>query len=225
MKICTNCGFVLTPALEKVWNNNPELSNICPSIKCGLSTLIDVDEAIAPIICELNRKGYKTEFSCAGHIYEYAVMPYVSFDHENNETGIPSFEKLAELGKYHWYFDVESYTGWGNYVIRYAPYFDTSNIAIARIEQAYAMDELQAWVNTLPEATWADDDLTIMCRPSHEDLMKLAKIQDKWLEWDETRPGILKPIDKLARVTSGWKPVDIRMILVHACVYTSRLME
>lgn len=36
-------------------------------------TCFECDELIAPIILELNRKGYKTKYCCSGHIYERTV--------------------------------------------------------------------------------------------------------------------------------------------------------
>lgn len=207
MKICTKCGLVIAPEIEKAWDRNSELRNVCPSIRCfGSSTLIDVDENIAPMICELNRKGYATEYSCAGHFYEYGMTPYVMFDRINNgEMVYPSFEDL------NWYFDIDAHNTWGSNTIRYAPCFDTSDIRIARIEQAYAMEGLQSWVASLPEAYIGGDNFRIS-RLSPEQIKELKHLQDDYLKWDEDRPRYLK-LPKFTKISDDPTPDEIRNII------------
>ena len=45
---------------------------------CGLPEceFVDIDELAIPWIIELNKKGYKTQFCCSGHIYEIGVFTY-----------------------------------------------------------------------------------------------------------------------------------------------------
>ena len=42
-----------------------------------LDHFIEVDEVIAPVICELNRKGYKTRACCSGHPFDYLDEAFV----------------------------------------------------------------------------------------------------------------------------------------------------
>ena len=216
MKICIKCGLVIAPEIEKAWDRNSELRNVCPSVRCaGSASIIDVDEAIAPIICELNRKGYATEFSCAGHFYEYALTPYVMFDHINTgETVYPSFEDLKRLTQYHWYFDIDDHNTWGSNTIRYAPCFDNSDIRIARIEQTYAMEKLHAWVSSLPEA-WVGGDNFRISRLSYSEVKELEEWQNKCLIWDDKHPMYLK-LPESIEIPNDPSPCKIKDIIEQA---------
>lgn len=46
--------------------------------RCGLPEcqFVDIDELAIPWIIELNKKGYKTQYCCSGHIYECGVYTY-----------------------------------------------------------------------------------------------------------------------------------------------------
>lgn len=50
----------------------------CGLPRCGLPEceFVDIDELAIPWIIELNKKGYKTQFCCSGHIYEVGVFTY-----------------------------------------------------------------------------------------------------------------------------------------------------
>lgn len=68
--ICLYCG--------DTWGGKRDA--ICPS--CLKDTLIEVDENIALIVLALNKKGYKTWNSCAGHLYDSSG--YIMFDSKHD---------------------------------------------------------------------------------------------------------------------------------------------
>lgn len=181
MRICTKCGLVIAPEIEKAWDRNTELRNVCPNSRCyGSSTLIEVDEAIGPIICELNRKGYTTEFSCAGHIYEHAMTPYVMFDHINTgETIYPSFEDLKMLTQYHWYFDIEDFNTWVS-KLREA-WVGGDNFRISRLspdelkELKHLQDDYLKWDNERPGCLKLPMHVKIGDDPSPDEIRNIIK--------------------------------------------------
>ena len=65
----------------------------CINKKCNKNNFIEIDELMIPTIIELNKKGYKTEFCCSGHINPksyYIEMPYLLFNSEiNNIPNLP----------------------------------------------------------------------------------------------------------------------------------------
>ena len=54
----------------------------CPKYGC-YGTLVEIDEMIAPMIRELNNKGYITDFCCSGHpgSTSCSSYSYISFKH------------------------------------------------------------------------------------------------------------------------------------------------
>lgn len=47
--------------------------------KFELSEWVEIDDQMVAPIIVLNRKGYETEWSCAGHVYESLIASYVRF--------------------------------------------------------------------------------------------------------------------------------------------------
>ncbi len=82
MKLCLKCGSVgnlrteygIIP-LGETTNDNVSLCK-----DSHIDSIIDIDENIAWDIFQLNKAGYKTRFSCAGHPYDKYASFYVSFD-------------------------------------------------------------------------------------------------------------------------------------------------
>lgn len=72
-KVCLECFSVF----DDMAVNDGEL---CPKRSCP-GKIIEVDELMLPIIIELNKKGYNTDFCCSGHMYEADNFssPYISF--------------------------------------------------------------------------------------------------------------------------------------------------
>lgn len=48
---------------------------------------VEIDEAIAPVIRELNLKGYKTKFCCSGHPYKFLYEAFASSEEVVKATG------------------------------------------------------------------------------------------------------------------------------------------
>ena len=57
---------------------------------------VEIDEVIAPIISELNRKGYKTKFCCSGH--PYFSLCEVLVTSEESAKGIVGLVETEESG-------------------------------------------------------------------------------------------------------------------------------
>jgi len=85
----------------------------CPKVGCK-GILYECDEIFAPIISQLNKKGYKTFYSCSGHIKpdycvtyvpiykkvykSHPIESYISFE---NGTELPNIPKGYRLDKKH----------------------------------------------------------------------------------------------------------------------------
>jgi len=53
--------------------------------------VVEVDELFAPVIAELNRKGYKTKYCCSGHYTDF--QPADSYIYFEDNILLPSFPK------------------------------------------------------------------------------------------------------------------------------------
>jgi len=60
---------------------------VCPYLKCQ-GEVIWIDELLVPTITILNKKGYKTKYSCSGHSYQENPNCYIMF-----QSKIPSVPK------------------------------------------------------------------------------------------------------------------------------------
>lgn len=67
MKMCTKC-FCLANTEEEIAKNH----------NCENAEIVDIDDAIAPAIESLNKKGWQTRFCCEGHV-DGLHPAYVSF--------------------------------------------------------------------------------------------------------------------------------------------------
>jgi len=59
MLLCLNC--------YKIYNQKTIKNNMCKVKEC-CGDVVEVDELFVPIIAELNRKGYFTQYCCSGHV-------------------------------------------------------------------------------------------------------------------------------------------------------------
>lgn len=78
-RICLNCFTEFSSDISRLSINDPGADGFipCPISGCG-GEVIEVDDLLAPVVMELNKKGYYTTSSCAGHINSgYA---YIEFD-------------------------------------------------------------------------------------------------------------------------------------------------
>ena len=51
--------------------------------------IIEVDELFAPVIAELNRKGYKTQYCCSGHYTGDYPNSYINFEEGIKLSSLP----------------------------------------------------------------------------------------------------------------------------------------
>ncbi len=92
--------------------------NDFPCLNCHKNYCVEIDDDIYDSIIELNKKGYRTKFCCAGHSEKkrHDVGGYISFSYPNRNT----FKSCPEG----WEIDEEKDDNvkqkWGNpFVIRY----------------------------------------------------------------------------------------------------------
>lgn len=73
-KFCTSC--------HQIYKSNFPLKDkeytFCPKNEC-YGEVVEIDDLIFPIILELNKKGYRTEYCCSGHYYEKRTNTYILF--------------------------------------------------------------------------------------------------------------------------------------------------
>ena len=83
MVLCLNCGCVGHA------DDKGEMKELSPSLYCpncqSDKDVIDVDEEIAWYIYKLNKAGFKTKFSCAGHPWEKYCLGYIVFQEDYPE--------------------------------------------------------------------------------------------------------------------------------------------
>lgn len=79
MLVCLDCYELFDK--ERVKFDYYDDWNYCPKLNCS-GDLVEIDELFVPVIIELNKKGYITEFCCSGHIHEGhcgLVQSYIKF--------------------------------------------------------------------------------------------------------------------------------------------------
>ena len=86
-KFCLKCYEVFK--LESLLQDKVNNFQHCPKFSCT-GQVIDVDELMLPIIIELNKKGYYTEYCCAGHYYDKAPNSYILFQEGISIPSLPS---------------------------------------------------------------------------------------------------------------------------------------
>lgn len=87
MKLCLKCGTVGNLCDEygiiPLGGFTSDGVSLCKN--SHIDSIIDIDENIAWDIFNLNKAGYKTRFSCAGHPYNKYTSFYVSFDKDYDD--------------------------------------------------------------------------------------------------------------------------------------------
>ena len=92
IRLCLNCGIVGETHIHSYWKDNIiepyGSSDICEI--CGKNAVIDIDPEIAHYIYRLNKMGYKTAYSCAGHAINNYSEAYILFSND-------CFDKLKSI--------------------------------------------------------------------------------------------------------------------------------
>ena len=92
IRLCLNCGIIGETHVHSHWKSNIiepyGSSDICEI--CGRETVIDIDSEIAHYIYRLNKMGYKTAYSCAGHAISNYSEAYILFSND-------CFDKLKNI--------------------------------------------------------------------------------------------------------------------------------
>ena len=133
VKICLNCGAVGTfndvTNLSKIVASSPNIHMIIfddysrmekitcsvedKCLNCGEKQIRDIDDEIAWYIYQLNKAGYETKHSCAGHPSDLYTRFHISF-----KNRYPDIEKFAKNNfKYLEYYDTINCTD--KYGVRY----------------------------------------------------------------------------------------------------------
>lgn len=87
MKLCLKCGTVgnLSDEYGIIPLGEYTSGDVSLCKDSHIDSIIDIDENIAWDIFNLNKAGYKTRFSCAGHPYNKYTSFYVSFDKDYDD--------------------------------------------------------------------------------------------------------------------------------------------
>lgn len=99
--MCPNCFELYTKEEAEKMNNihfHPEISENCNEAD---DYLIPIDEPIAESIAKMNKKGWKTNFSCSGHYCENHTFSefYVTFELDDyNFSYLPGLLMLEPVG-------------------------------------------------------------------------------------------------------------------------------
>lgn len=87
MLVCTKCfeiynkNYIKKPFKQKdYW---------CPKLNC-IGQINEIDELIYETIKILNKKGYKTEYCCSGHLYDEPIGTYITFDKKVMIPSLPT---------------------------------------------------------------------------------------------------------------------------------------
>ena len=92
MLLCLNC--------YKIYNQKTIKNNMCKVKEC-YGDVVEVDELFVPVISELNRKGYFTQYCCSGHVAgnggfhsyiyfeDYTLLPSVPEGYKHDQDMYP----------------------------------------------------------------------------------------------------------------------------------------
>lgn len=90
--LCLNCYEVYDETIQNVAPIQYGIREyrMCPKNNCN-GEIIEVDEMLVPIIIELNKKGYSTEYCCSAHTYddENCVNTYIMFSKGYKPETVP----------------------------------------------------------------------------------------------------------------------------------------
>lgn len=98
-KLCLKCYEVYEEngVTTKIGSKGNEYYK-CPKLSCS-GSVVNVDELLLPTIIILNKKGYYTESSCSGHLYESSFpTTYILFNQNIELPNIPNGYEIRENG-------------------------------------------------------------------------------------------------------------------------------
>jgi hypothetical protein len=105
----------------------------------------EIDELLIPVIIELNKKGYKTCFCCAGHYYEAIPQCYICFEKDMPLLLKPKFMEYS----HHWKYNKDNKTWTEDKKSIYYKFDSQDEVELYKMIYNNAL-ELQRWVKTLP---------------------------------------------------------------------------
>jgi hypothetical protein len=124
----------------------------CPKVTCGDLSVAEVDDLIMPIIIELNKKGYMTEFCCSnhGHCYDMGSTSntYIAFQEDYVPNVIPKGFVLEDDD---YYMDKYKQHRTGEMVCMRKTYKSEKSSIKLHMEILKTMIELGKWVNKLED--------------------------------------------------------------------------
>lgn len=152
IKICMSldtCKFGRNNKLRATvtdWDTAQLIDMTCKS--CGSINTTVLDDKIAVLVSKLNAKGYKTKYSCEGHIRIASngmySLPYVSFD---ESIPICIFNTLPE-GWYVGWLDFKSRPRFG---VNAAIYYRNENTESPEECIDFDVDSIISWADSLPD--------------------------------------------------------------------------
>lgn len=133
MLLCLKCF--------KVYKQKTIKNNMCKIKDCH-GDVVEIDELFIPVIAELNRKGYKTNFCCSGHISEYSSS-YIYF---KDEVVLPSLPK-----GYLYDQDMYPHVDWNRWQVK--------NTIRKQFDEKKSLNELSKdiYYNAIEVLKWAEE--------------------------------------------------------------------
>jgi len=80
MLLCLECF--------KVYNQKTIKNNTC-KVKGCYGDVVEIDELFVPVIIELNKKGYRTQYCCSSHYTEIHPDSYINFEDNIELPSLP----------------------------------------------------------------------------------------------------------------------------------------
>lgn len=139
MLLCLEC--------YKIYNQKTIKNNMCKIKGCD-GDVVEVDELFAPVIAELNRKGYRTKFCCSGHYTEDYPNTYINFEEGIKLPSLPEGYKYDkeiypdvnwEKWKMEKYVTIRNVFDKGKSVVELS--LDIFNSAVSVLEWAEGLEE------------------------------------------------------------------------------------
>jgi len=139
--LCLNC--------YKVYNQKTIKNNICKVKEC-YGDVVEIDELFVPVIAELNRKGYITQYCCSGHVAgNSGLHSYIYFE---DYTFLPSLPEGYKHDQ-----DIYPHIKFDEGKVSILRYFDKKLNLVELSKQLYKNAiSLLEWVDGLPDLNEKD---------------------------------------------------------------------
>lgn len=132
--MCLECGQIFSTDADLTGRHS--YYGVCPKVGCE-GKIFECDEDMLLPVQILNKKGYRTEFCCAGHAFKKLCCGYIEFREELGDVSVPKG----------WYLDKNEH--FKNRIIRYR--IDDPDASVRQRGIHRKIDSLVKWCQELPE--------------------------------------------------------------------------